>query len=138
MNIIDAYPADIAGHVFPVDAGFIFEVTPSGQGVRFAAKKQGIEVASFRLTPLPGNHGILVFNAMQVAEDHKGCGYGTLTQQLVLEWGKRYQAAMLLCTTLSDNQPMRRVLTRYGWVEVGIESVNPRTGNHFSMWRRSY
>ena len=26
MNIIDAYPADIAGHVFPVDAGFIFEV----------------------------------------------------------------------------------------------------------------
>jgi RimJ/RimL family protein N-acetyltransferase len=98
----------------------------------------GREVVRFRLTPLPGNHGILVFNGMQVIETYKGQGYGTLAHQIVLEWGKRYNAAMLLATTLSDNQPMRCILTRHGWVEVGIESVNPRTGNHFSMWRRSY
>lgn len=138
MNIIDAYPADITGRLFPVEDGFSFTVEASGQGVKFEAMKQGTEVVRFRLTPLPGNHGILVFNGMQVAEGYKGNGYGTLAQQIVLQWGKRYNAAMLLATTLSDNQPMRCILTRHGWVEVGIESVNPRTGNHFSMWRRSY
>jgi GNAT superfamily N-acetyltransferase len=138
MNIIDAYPAELTGQLFSVMEGFSFNVTASGQGVMFEAVKQGTEVVKFRLTPLPGNHGILVFNGMQVAESYKGHGYGTLAQQIVLEWGKRYNAAMLLATTLSDNRPMRCILTRHGWVEVGIESVNPRTGNHFSMWRRSY
>ena len=138
MNIIDSYPAETTGRLFPVEDGFRFNVYQSGEGVRFEAKKHGSEVVRFRLTPMAGNHGILIFNAMHVAEDYKGSGYGTLAQQIVLEWGQRYNAAMLICTTLSDNQPMRRILTRHGWCEVGVESVNPRTGNHFAMWRRSY
>jgi hypothetical protein len=72
MNIIDAYPADITGRLFPVEDGFSFIVEASGQGVKFEAVQWGDSVVKFRLTPLPGNHGILVLNGMLVAEDKKG------------------------------------------------------------------
>jgi RimJ/RimL family protein N-acetyltransferase len=118
----------------------VFQIRNCGQGSLLVMRDTdgGRRIGSFRLTPLPGNHGILVFNAMKIEEGYRNMGFGTAMHSKLIEWGGAYRAAMLLCTTLSDNLPMHRILRRFGWVQVAIESVNPRTGNHFSMWRRSY
>jgi RimJ/RimL family protein N-acetyltransferase len=114
-------------------------VEDSGQGASLVLRHpEGGRLGTFRLTPLAGNHGILVFNAMRVEEEHQRKGIATEMHRTLLEWGAAYRAAMLICTTLSDNMAMHKILTRFGWVQVAIESVNPRTGNHFSMWKRSY
>lgn len=124
---------------FPLQADAL-TVKDCGQGSRFVLRDNdnNCRIGSFRLTPLPGNHGILVFNAMKIEEAYRNMGFGASMHSKLIEWGAAYRAAMLICTTLSDNTPMHKILRRFGWVQVAIESVNPRTGNHFSMWRRSY
>jgi RimJ/RimL family protein N-acetyltransferase len=123
---------------FPYSSGAL-RAKDCGQGSLLVLRDtDDSRIGSFRLTPLPGNHGILVFNAMKIEEAYRNKGFGTAMHGKLIEWGAAYRAAMLICTTLSDNTPMHRILCRFGWVQVAIESVNPRTGNHFSMWRRSY
>jgi hypothetical protein len=93
----------------------------------------GLRICKFRLKPLSGCHGIVIFHAMEVSEGFRGKGVGKATHEWRLEASRLANFTCALCTTVATNAVENHILQKYNWNKVS-EFTNKKTGNPVVVW----
>ena len=98
--------------------------------------EERIEVACFRLQPMPGCSAIMVSSHERVSIPQRGKGIGRLLQKLRCDISKRQGCQVIQCTTIEANTRQNKLLLQIGWTSVQSFD-NPATGNKVVVWLKT-
>ena len=84
---------------------------------------------------LPGCGPVIITHGSEIYPDFRGQGWGTKLHKARLAAFYDAEFRVALCTVRQDNEPERRILQRFGWVE-GVKFFNPQTRHDVSMWTK--
>lgn len=92
-------------------------------------------VASWKLTDMPGCHGLLIAHAVEVQEAFRGIGLGSFYNWWRTELAKLYGYGGIISTDRNDNAPQVAIMDKSSYVKL-YEFKNPKTGNTINIHLR--
>jgi hypothetical protein len=93
-------------------------------------------IASFKLTQMPGNCGIIVSHSTYVDYTYRKKGIATIFQTMKEKLAQYTNYTVMYATTVISNEYEIKVLEKSGWVKApnSFLFTNRRTSNEVTMW----
>lgn len=145
MNLAEAFKARLEQHRERLEA-------LAGEGLRLSrpesreepprnkfslkGRNSGIVVVHFSLTPVGEYGGTVVMHWLEVDENYRNRGIGTLLHRMWSEAVKDARYNVLLATTRADNDHEIHLLQKEGGWRRLDEFTNRMTGNDVLVWSK--
>jgi len=110
-------------------------ITNGNHGLRVIVVLDGAPnsfIGSFVLAAMPNCCGAAIITDVQTAYDRCNKGIGTVLHAGALLMLKRLDFSRAICTDTADNEPVRKILKKFGW-ENAHSFKNINTGNTIIM-----
>lgn len=102
------------------------EITIEGVGV----------VGSFELDSMPGCAKVGISHHLEIAEQHRGKGYGNQAMEDRLRLAREQNFRYILCTVVNGNKPQESIMRKFKFKSVS-HFDNPTTGNRVVIWGKN-